>query len=43
LGFALFALKDLKAGEEVVLAWEWDDNHAIHQVPAVIECPHMFP
>jgi hypothetical protein len=23
LGFALFALKDVKAGEEVVLAWEW--------------------
>jgi hypothetical protein len=41
-GFALFALKDLRAGEEV-LAWEWDDNHAIHQLLAIIECPHMFP
>jgi uncharacterized protein len=43
LEFALFALRDLKANEEVVLGWEWDDNHAIHQLPAIISSPHMFP
>jgi hypothetical protein len=43
LRFAIFALRDLKENEEVVLGWEWDDNHAVHQLPAVIECPHMFP
>jgi hypothetical protein len=43
LKFAIFALRDLKANEEVVLGWEWDDNHAVHQLPAAIDCPHMFP
>jgi hypothetical protein len=32
----VFAMNDLKVGEEIVLAWEWDDNHAVHQRRAVI-------
>jgi hypothetical protein len=43
LKFAIFAARDIKANEEVVLGWEWDDNHAVHQLPAVIALPHMFP
>ncbi|KAG6856691.1 hypothetical protein H0H87_001732 [Tephrocybe sp. NHM501043] len=43
LGFALFALRDLKAGEEVVLGWEWDDGCVVHQLPAVLTTPGMFP
>ncbi|KAF8054640.1 hypothetical protein FPV67DRAFT_1568900 [Lyophyllum atratum] len=43
LGFAVFALRDLKAHEEVVLGWEWDDEHAIHQLPALIQTPGLFP
>ncbi|KAF8064469.1 hypothetical protein FPV67DRAFT_224442 [Lyophyllum atratum] len=43
LGFAVFALRDLKAHEEVVLGWEWDDGHAIHQLPALIQTPGLFP
>jgi uncharacterized protein len=43
LELALLALRDLKANEEVFLGWEWDDNLAIHQLPAVISSPHMFP
>ncbi|KAG6815215.1 hypothetical protein H0H87_003943 [Tephrocybe sp. NHM501043] len=34
---------DLKAGEEVVLGWEWDDGCVIHQMPAVLTTPGMFP
>ncbi|KAH8107408.1 hypothetical protein DFH11DRAFT_1517619, partial [Phellopilus nigrolimitatus] len=37
LKFALFALRDLKACEEVVLSWEWDDGAVVHQLPALIE------
>ncbi|KAG6823438.1 hypothetical protein H0H87_000556, partial [Tephrocybe sp. NHM501043] len=40
-GFAVFALRDLKAGEEVV-KWEWDDNCVVHQLPAVLTAPGMF-
>ncbi|KAH7913634.1 hypothetical protein BJ138DRAFT_1145684 [Hygrophoropsis aurantiaca] len=43
LSFGVFALRDLKANEEVVLGWEWDDGNAVHSLPALIECPHMFP
>ncbi|KAL5511001.1 hypothetical protein ACEPAG_3720 [Sanghuangporus baumii] len=35
--FAVFALRDLKASEEVVLSWEWDDGAVVHQLPALIE------
>ena len=35
--FAVFALRDLKASEEVVLGWEWDDGAVVHQLPALIE------
>lgn len=37
LGFAIFALRDLKAQEEVVLGWEWDDGSVVHKLPALIE------
>ncbi|TFK73799.1 hypothetical protein BDN72DRAFT_134269 [Pluteus cervinus] len=43
LSFGVFALRDLKANEEVVLGWEWDDGNAVHSLPALIETPHMFP
>ncbi|KIK92458.1 hypothetical protein PAXRUDRAFT_572931 [Paxillus rubicundulus Ve08.2h10] len=42
LSFALFALRDLKAEEEIVLGWEWDDGHAVHMLPALMESPGMF-
>lgn len=42
LTFGVFALRDLKANEEVVLGWEWDDGNAIHALPALIETPHLF-
>lgn len=37
LRFAMFALRDLKACEEIVLGWEWDDGSVVHQLPALIE------
>ncbi|TFY56881.1 hypothetical protein EVJ58_g7370 [Rhodofomes roseus] len=43
LTFGVFALRDLKAHEEVVLGWEWDDGSVVHQLPALIDSPHIFP
>ncbi|KDR68990.1 hypothetical protein GALMADRAFT_77771, partial [Galerina marginata CBS 339.88] len=43
LSFGVFALRDLKAGEEVVLGWEWDDGNAVHSLPALLKTPGMFP
>ncbi|KAF9799708.1 hypothetical protein IEO21_10518 [Rhodonia placenta] len=43
LTFGIFALRDLKAHEEVVLGWEWDDGSVIHHLPALINNPHIFP
>jgi len=37
LSFALIALRDLRADEEIVLGWEWDDGHAVHMLPALME------
>ncbi|KAJ8503462.1 hypothetical protein ONZ45_g10843 [Pleurotus djamor] len=42
LSFGVFALRDLKANEEVVLGWEWDDGSAIHHLPAAIQSQHLF-
>ncbi|EIN05054.1 hypothetical protein PUNSTDRAFT_91924, partial [Punctularia strigosozonata HHB-11173 SS5] len=43
LSFAVFALRDLKAHEEVILGWEWDDGCVVHKLPALIERPWTFP
>jgi uncharacterized protein len=42
LTFGVFALRDIKVNEEVVLGWEWDDGNAVHHLPALIESPHLF-
>ena len=36
LSFAIYALRDLKANEEVVLGWEWDDGSVVHELPAIV-------
>lgn len=38
LGFAVFALRDLKAGE----GREWDDGHVVHRLPALLTVRNMF-
>ena len=30
LKFSLFALRDLKTGEKIVLGWEWDEQFGVH-------------
>ena len=42
LTFGVFALREIKANEEVILGWEWDDGNAVHHLPALIETPHLF-
>lgn len=39
----MFALRDLKANEEVVLGWEWGDGNAVHNLPALLRTPQIFP
>ncbi len=41
--FGIFALRDLKANEEVILGWEWDDENVVHHLPALIQSPFEFP
>ncbi|PPQ81601.1 hypothetical protein CVT25_013393 [Psilocybe cyanescens] len=42
LTFGVFATRDLRAGEEVVLGWEWDDGNAVHSLPALLSAPGTF-
>ena len=42
ISFGIFALRDLKANEEVVLGWEWDDENVVHHLPALIQSPFTF-
>jgi hypothetical protein len=34
--FGVFAIRELKEGEEVVIGWEWDDAHRIHRLPRLL-------
>ncbi|KAI0029198.1 hypothetical protein K488DRAFT_80307 [Vararia minispora EC-137] len=43
ISFGIFALRDLKVNEEIVLGWEWDDGNAIHHLPALLRSPEIFP
>lgn len=36
VSFGVFAIRDLKEGEEVVIGWEWDDAHRIHRLPKLL-------
>lgn len=38
-----FVLRDLKADEVVVLGWEWDDESAVHALPALFQPSYVFP
>ncbi|TFK21435.1 hypothetical protein FA15DRAFT_597869 [Coprinopsis marcescibilis] len=42
MDFGIFATRDLKEGEEIVLGWEWDDGNVVHVLPAVVEEPWAF-
>ena len=36
LRFGLFAAKPIDAGDELVLAWEWDDKHVVHTLNQLV-------
>lgn len=37
LRFGIFASRDLAKNEEVVLGWEWDDQHVVHTLRTIID------
>jgi hypothetical protein len=37
LHFGIFAARELSKNEEIVLGWEWDDQHVVHTLRAVID------
>ena len=37
LKFGVFAAADIGKKEEVVLAWEWDDQHVVHSMRSIIK------
>lgn len=34
--FGLFALQDIARKEEVILPWDWDDDHLVHLIPRLL-------
>jgi len=46
LTFGVFALCDIKANEEVVLSWEWDDASCAYRVTPPVRvrgATHLLP
>ncbi|WVQ83791.1 hypothetical protein IAT38_005935 [Cryptococcus sp. DSM 104549] len=41
LKFGVFAAKEIAKKDELVLAWEWDDQHLVHSLRTVVH-PAMF-
>ena len=37
LEFGVFALRDLKVGEGIMLGWEWDDGNPVHNLTCAFE------
>ena len=40
--FGIFACRPIRPDEELVLPWEWDDQHVVHSFRHIVE-PAMFP
>ncbi|PWN30840.1 hypothetical protein BDZ90DRAFT_25700 [Jaminaea rosea] len=41
LRFGLFALTSIKPSQEIILGWEWDDQHIVHFLPEIIRNPAL--
>ncbi|PWN24090.1 hypothetical protein BCV69DRAFT_279991 [Microstroma glucosiphilum] len=39
--FGLFALRDIAKSHEIVLGWEWDDQHIVHFLPQLVQNPAL--
>lgn len=37
IAFGIFALRHLKADEEIVLGWEWDDRYVIPELSGLLK------
>ena len=40
--FAIFALKDLRANEEVMFGWEWNDNNIVYHLSVLLQSLFAF-
>lgn len=41
LRFGLFAISDISRSHEIILGWEWDDQHIVHFLPEIIRNPAL--
>ncbi|RYF10263.1 MAG: hypothetical protein EOO77_21890, partial [Oxalobacteraceae bacterium] len=41
LHFGIFALRDISRSHEIILGWEWDDQHIVHFLPELIANPAL--
>lgn len=41
LRFGLFALSNIARSHEIILGWEWDDQHIVHFLPELIRNPAL--
>lgn len=41
LAFGVFATRPLAKKEELVLGWEWDDQHVVHFLDVLTRCPRL--
>ncbi|CAO1628542.1 unnamed protein product [Sympodiomycopsis kandeliae] len=41
LVFGIFALRDISRSHEIILGWEWDDQHIAHFLPELVNNPSL--
>jgi hypothetical protein len=39
--FGIFSLVDIQRTHEITLGWEWDDEHIVHLLPALVKNPAL--
>lgn len=39
--FAIYATADIGRREEIVLPWDWDDQHVVHAIPSLMNSPPL--
>ncbi|MBW0473919.1 hypothetical protein O181_013634 [Austropuccinia psidii MF-1] len=42
VSFGVFAASDISRREEIILPWDWDDQHMVHLLPRLLNHSHIF-